>query len=111
MLSPFPPLIDERGIIRQAMAVFSEPQQLKFLAAIAELQNPQSYQNQYFPISRLKRLKGTQAHIYTVDIDPTSKWMFYIEYQNGNIYLRELYKPTNNHAKTSLDIIAEVNDF
>lgn len=111
MKPDFPPLIDDRGIIRQALEVFSEPQTLKFLAALAELQNPQSYKNKSFPLSRLKRLKGTQSNIYTIDIDPTSKWIFYIQYQDGNLYLRELYKPTSNTPKTSLDIIAEVNDF
>jgi len=111
MISQVPRLVDDRGVIRQACKMLPEALKLKFLEALAELQDPESYQKKYFPVSRLKRVKGTRLNIYTLDIEPTSKWLFYLQYYEGNLYLRELVKPTNNGPKTSLDMIAEVNDF
>jgi hypothetical protein len=111
MMSQVPKIIDDRGIIRKVSQTLPDSLKLKFLAALAELQNPDSYQKKYFPISRLKRMKGTRAIMYTIDIDPTSKWMFYLQYEKGNLYLREFNKPSNTGSKTSLDLIADANDF
>lgn len=104
-------LLDCHGIIRKVLKTLPETQKLRFLQVLAELEDPECYHEKLFPISKLKRVKGVKLPVYTVDLDSISKWQIYVLYQEGQLILYELHQTPPKAVKSSLDIIAEVNDF
>lgn len=104
-------LVDECGVIRQALTML--PPQLwgRFLEVLAEIEDISCHQKRQFPKTKLKRIKGTKAPIYCANIDDLAKWQLYFYYQEGKLYLKEIRHPLAKEKKDSLDLIAEVNDF
>lgn len=104
-------LIDERGVIRQALTVLPASLRGRFVEILAELEDVSCYQKKQFPKTKLKRIKGTKVPIYCANIDDLAKWQLYLYYQDGKLYLQEIRHPFGKEKKDSLDLIAELNDF
>ena len=104
-------LVDECGVIRQALTML--PSQLwgRFLEILAELEDINCYQKRQFPKTKLQRIKGTTVPMYCAKIDDLAKWQLYLYYQEGKLYLKEIRHPVKKEKKDSLDLIAELNDF
>lgn len=113
MLQSPPSLIDEQGIIRQALKLLPLPLRGRFLEVLAELQDESCYRYKQFYKTKLKRIKGTEIPLYCAKIDDAERWKLYLSYQEGKLYLEDIIHPVPkaNQDKDSLDIIAELNDF
>jgi hypothetical protein len=74
-------LFDKYGIIHEAEKVLPDKKhRVKFLEALAELEDNSCHINRSFPKTRLHKIKGYKQAVYRADIDKTSGWRFHIQY-------------------------------
>ena len=84
-------LCDNYGIIYQAMKILPDRDlKIKFLEALAELEDNECHKTRKFPKTRLHKVKGVKQAIYRADIDKTSGWRIHIQYINGLIHLKDI---------------------
>lgn len=92
-MTQFKPLVDEYGIIYEAMKILPDNFKIDFLEVLAELENNECYQKRNFPKTRLhviKGIKGQKFPIYRADIDKISGWRLHLQYFNGQIHLKDI---------------------
>ena len=84
-------LVDEYGIIREANQTLPTPAlRLKFLDALAELEDNTCHRNRTFPKTRLHKVTGVAQAIYRADIDKISGWRLHVQYANGQLHLKDV---------------------
>ncbi|MGB5960711.1 MAG: hypothetical protein WBG73_08650 [Coleofasciculaceae cyanobacterium] len=86
------PLLDEYGVIYEAMKILPDELKLDFLEALAELEDNECHRTKSFPKTRLHKVKGVKQAIYRADIDKVSGWRIHIQYINGEIHLKDIIK-------------------
>lgn len=89
-------LCDEYGIIYQAMRILPNDQlKIRFLQALAELEDHECHRKRTFPKTRLHKIKGIKQAIYRADINKISGWRIHIQYLNGKFISKILLKDKN----------------
>ncbi|NJL41337.1 MAG: hypothetical protein HC840_18790 [Leptolyngbyaceae cyanobacterium RM2_2_4] len=84
-------LCDEYGIIHQAMKILPNDElKVSFLEALAELEDNECHRTRRFPRTRLHKVKGVKQAIYRADIDKVSGWRIHVQYNNGQIHLKDV---------------------
>jgi hypothetical protein len=83
-------LLDEFGIIYEANKILPQEFKLKFLEALAELENNECHKTSNFPKTRLHKVKGIQQAIYRADIDKMSGWRIHVQYIDGCLVLKDI---------------------
>ncbi|MDS3859820.1 hypothetical protein RIF25_03260 [Thermosynechococcaceae cyanobacterium BACA0444] len=82
---------DEYGIIYQVMRILPSDQlKIRFVEALAELEDHECHRKRTFPKTRLHKIKGIKQAIYRADIDKISGWRIHIQYLNGKNYLKDI---------------------
>ncbi|GAA6619971.1 hypothetical protein [Scytonema sp. NUACC26] len=89
-MSQIKPLLDEYGIIHEAMKILPDEFKIDFLEALAELEDNECHRNRNFPKTRLHKIKGVKQAIYRADIDKISGWRIHIQYIDGKIHLKDI---------------------
>ncbi|WP_414529888.1 hypothetical protein [Nodularia chucula] len=84
------PLLDEYGVIHEAIQILPEELKLDFLAALAELEDNECHRTRSFPKTRLHKVTGIKQAIYRADIDKISGWRIHIQYIEGKIHLKDI---------------------
>ncbi|MBO3463068.1 hypothetical protein G7B40_038175 [Aetokthonos hydrillicola Thurmond2011] len=83
-------LIDEYGIIYEAMKILPDDLKIDFLEALAELEDNECHRTRTFPKTRLHKVKGIKQAIYCADINKISGWRIHIQYIDGTIHLKDI---------------------
>ena len=85
------PLLDEYGIIYEAMKKIPDKKlKLEFIESLAELEDNECHRTRSFPKTRLHRVSGVKQTIYRADINKVSGWRIHLQYENGNIVLKDV---------------------
>lgn len=89
-MSQIKTLIDEYGIIYEAMKILPDNLKIDFLEALAELEDNECHRTRNFPKTRLHKVKGIKQAIYRADINKISGWRVHIQYLDGKIHLKDI---------------------
>ncbi|AFZ56543.1 hypothetical protein H6G54_24680 [Anabaena cylindrica FACHB-243] len=84
------PLLDEYGVIYEAMQILPEELKIEFLKALAELEDNECHRTRTFPKTRLHKVTGIKQAIYRADIDKISGWRIHLQYIEGKIHLKDI---------------------
>ncbi|MEA5581512.1 hypothetical protein VB620_09185 [Nodularia harveyana UHCC-0300] len=84
------PLLDEYGVIHEAIQILPEELKVDFLQALAELEDNECHRTRSFPKTRLHKVTGIKQAIYRADIDKISGWRIHIQYIEGKIHLKDI---------------------
>ena len=84
------PLLDEYGVIHEAIKILPEELKVDFLQALAELEDNECHRTRSFPKTRLHKVTGIKQAIYRADIDKVSGWRIHIQYIEGKIHLKDI---------------------
>ncbi|KZL47852.1 MULTISPECIES: hypothetical protein [Cyanophyceae] len=84
------PLLDEYGVIHEAIKILPEELKVDFLQALAELEDNECHRTRSFPKTRLHKVTGIKQAIYRADIDKISGWRIHIQYIEGKIHLKDI---------------------
>lgn len=84
------PLLDEYGVIHEAIRILPQHLKLDFLEALAELEDNECHRTRSFPKTRLHKVTGIKQAIYRADIDKISGWRIHIQYIEGKIHLKDI---------------------
>ncbi|AIE74474.1 MULTISPECIES: hypothetical protein [unclassified Synechocystis] len=83
-------LVDEYGIILQALKILPNEFKVSFLESLAELEDAECHRTRKFPKTRLHKVKAIKQVIYRADIDKISGWRVHVQYVNGQIHLKDI---------------------
>ncbi|AUT04031.1 hypothetical protein ACQFX9_08555 [Aliinostoc sp. HNIBRCY26] len=89
-MSRIKPLLDEHGVIHEAMDILPDNLKIDFLEALAELEDNECHRTRTFPKTRLRKVKGIKQAIYRADIDKLSGWRIHLQYIDGKIHLNDI---------------------
>lgn len=84
------PLLDEYGVIHEAMKILPEYLKIDFLEALAELEDNECHRTRTFPKTRLHKVAGIKQAIYRADINKVSGWRIHLQYIDGKIHLKDI---------------------
>ncbi|GBE94846.1 hypothetical protein [Nostoc cycadae] len=84
------PLLDEHGVIYEAMKILPHELKIDFLESLAELEDNECHRTRNFPKTRLRKVKGIKQAIYRADIDKLSGWRIHLQYIDGKIHLNDI---------------------
>ncbi|WP_413175582.1 hypothetical protein [Anabaena azotica] len=84
------PLLDEYGVIHEAMKILPDELKIDFLEALAELEDNECHRTRTFPKTRLHKVTGIKQAIYRADIDKISGWRIHLQYIEGKIHLKDI---------------------
>ncbi|MGL5083486.1 MAG: hypothetical protein ACRC8A_18555 [Microcoleaceae cyanobacterium] len=105
-------LIDNQEIIRKAVRNLPDSLRFRFLEVLAELETPECFEKKQFPKTNLRRVKGLWPIIYSANIDNRGAWQLYLQYDEGNLYLKGLVLGVQaGDQPDHLDVISNVNEF
>jgi len=80
-------LLDEYGIILEGTQILPKEFKMKFLEALAELEDNSCHKKRNFSKTRLHKITGITQAIYRADIDKISGWRIHVQYNKPNEYL------------------------
>ncbi len=84
-------LKDEFGIINEASKILpTEKHKLKFLEALAELEDNRAHKTRQFPKTRLHKVVCIKQIVYRADIDKISGWRIHVQYINNELHLKDI---------------------
>ena len=84
-------LSDEYGVIYEACKVLPSGEfKIKFLEALAELEDNNAHKMRQFPKTRLHKIVGVKQSIYRADIDKISGWRIHVQYINHELHLKDI---------------------
>ncbi|MCG6133138.1 MAG: hypothetical protein MET45_00470 [Nostoc sp. LLA-1] len=89
-MSQIKPLLDEYGVINEAMKILPNNLKCNFLEALAELEDNECHRTRNFHKTRLHKVTGIKQAIYRADIDKISGWRIHIQYIEGKIHLKDI---------------------
>ena len=85
------PLFDAWGVIHDAAKRLpGEDLKVGFLEALAELEDHECHRTRKFPRTRLHRVVGYKEPVYRADIDKISGWRLHLQYEDGQIHLKDI---------------------
>jgi hypothetical protein len=84
-------LLDEFGVIFEANKILpSVNLKVKFLEALAELEDNNAHKIRQFPKTRLHKVLGVKQTVYRADIDKISGWRLHVQLVNGQLHLKDV---------------------
>jgi hypothetical protein len=84
-------LLDEYGVINEANKELpNDKLRVRFLEAIAELEDNECHRTLSFPKTRLHKVRGVKQAIYRADIEKVTGWRLHIQYVNNRIHLKQI---------------------
>lgn len=84
-------LLDEFGVIFEANKILpSADLKVKFLEALAELEDNNAHKIRQFPKTRLHKVVGVKQTIYRGDIDKISGWRLHVQYADKQLHLKDI---------------------
>jgi hypothetical protein len=84
-------LLDEYGVIHEASKILSsEKLKIKFLEALAELEDNTAHKKRQFPKTRLHKVVGVKQSVYRADIDKISGWRIHVQYIDKQLHLKDI---------------------
>ncbi|MEX8549401.1 MAG: hypothetical protein V5804_17505 [Mucilaginibacter sp.] len=84
-------LLDAYGVIYEANKVLpSADFKIKFLEALAELEDNQAHKKGQFPKTRLHKVIGVKQTVYRADIDKISGWRLHVQYVDKQLHLIDI---------------------
>lgn len=85
-------ILDEFGVIFGAQKNLPDKKhRLKFLEALAELENNECHKKREFPVTRLHKVTGVKQAVYRADVDKISGWRVHVQYSSdGVLHLKDL---------------------
>ena len=89
-MSQIKSLLDEYGVIHEAMKILPDDIKIDFIEALAELEDNECHRTRTFPKTRLHKVKGIKQAIYRADINKISGWRIHIQYIDGKIHLKDI---------------------
>ncbi|MEA5621290.1 hypothetical protein VB711_26145 [Cronbergia sp. UHCC 0137] len=102
------PLLDEYGVIHEAMKILPDELKIDFLQALAELEDNECHRTRTFPKTRLHKVTGIKQAIYRADIDKISGWRIHLQYIEGKIHLKDII--AGQHHDNVIEVIKLKND-
>ncbi|HLP91608.1 MAG TPA: hypothetical protein VK184_23860 [Nostocaceae cyanobacterium] len=102
------PLLDEYGVILEAMEILPEELKIDFLEALAELEDNECHRTRNFPKTRLHKVAGIKQAIYRADIDKVSGWRIHLQYIEGKIHLKDIIG--GQHHDNVIEVIKSKKD-
>ena len=97
------PLLDEHGVISEAVKILPDDLKASFLDALAELEDSECHRQRSFPKTRLHRVRGVKQAIYRADINKISGWRLHLQYEEGNVALKQVIE--GKHHDSALRVI------
>jgi hypothetical protein len=97
-MSQIKPLLDEYGVIHEAMKILPDNLKINFLEALAELEDNECHRTRTFPKTRLHKVAGIKQAIYRADIDKISGWRIHLQYIEGRIHLKDIIEGQQHDA-------------
>lgn len=102
-------ILDEHGVIYDANKNLPDDKhKIQFLESLAELEDNECHKTRTFPVTRLHKVNGVKQAIYRADIDKISGWRIHVQYNNGQLDLKDVI-PGSKHDKT-LEVIKSKKD-
>ena len=92
------PLLDEYGVIHDAVKKLPENLKIDFLEALAELEDNECHRTKSFPKTRLHRVTGIKQAVYRADVDKISGWRIHVQYENGQLHLKDIIEGQKHDA-------------
>jgi len=90
-------LLDEFGIIHEAAKILPSAQlKIKFLEALAELEDNYAHKNRQFPKTRLHKVAFVKQIVYRADVDKISGWRIHVQYINNELHLKDIIEGQNH---------------
>ncbi len=84
-------LLDKYGIIYEANKILpSVDLKVKFLEALAELEDNNAHTTRHFPKTRLHKIVGVRQSIYRADVDKISGWRIHLQYIDKQLHLKDI---------------------
>ena len=84
-------LLDEYGIIHEANKILPSGElKIKFLEALAELEDNNAHKTHAFPKTLLHKVTRVKQAIYRADIDKISGWRLHVQYVNSQLHLKDI---------------------
>ncbi|HEY5327081.1 MAG TPA: hypothetical protein VIJ27_08775 [Mucilaginibacter sp.] len=84
-------LPDEFGVIFEANKNLpSADLKIKFIEALAELEDNTAHKTRQFPKTRLHKVVGVKQTIYRADIDKISGWRIHVQYADKQLHLKDI---------------------
>jgi hypothetical protein len=84
-------LLDEFGVIFEANKILpSVALKIKFIEALAELEDNNAHKIRQFPKTRLHKVVGVKQTIYRGDIDKISGWRLHVQYVDKQLHLKDI---------------------
>jgi hypothetical protein len=101
------PLFDAWGVIYEAAKRLPTADlKLGFLEALAELEDHECHRTRKFPKTRLHRVVGYKEPVYRADIDKISGWRLHLQYEDGQIHLKDIIEG-QKHDDVLREIVAK----
>ncbi|TNJ35969.1 hypothetical protein FGF66_12310 [Chlorobaculum thiosulfatiphilum] len=91
-------ILDEFGVIYDAQKTLpDERHRIKFLEALAELENNECHKKRDFPVTQLHKVTGIKQAVYRGYVDKISGWRLHVQYSSdGVLHLKDLI-PGSKH--------------
>ena len=90
-------LVDEYAIINEACKVLPTADfKLKFLLALAELEDNNAHKNRLYPKTRMHKVTGIKKNIYRADIDKISGWRIHLQFVENKVYIKDIIGGQNH---------------
>jgi hypothetical protein len=84
-------LVDAWGVIYEAERTLPTGQlKLALVEALAELEDYECHRTRKFPKTRLHRVVGYKEAVYRADIDKISGWRLHLQFDEGQIHLKDV---------------------
>ena len=84
-------LLDGFGVIYEANHILpSTDLKVKFLEALAELEDNNAHKTRQFPKTRLHKVVGVKQTVYRADIDKISGWRLHVQYIDKQLHLKDV---------------------
>jgi hypothetical protein len=84
-------LLDEFGVIFEANKILPSPDlKIKFIEALAELEDNAAHRTRQFPKTRLHKVVGVKQSVYQADIDKISGWRIHVQYADQQLHLKDI---------------------
>ncbi len=84
-------LLDAYGVIYEANKILPLIDlKIKFLEALAELEDNNAHKTRQFPKTRLHKVIGVKQTIYRADIDKISGWRLHVQYVDKQLHLKDI---------------------
>ena len=98
-------LLDEFGVIYEANKILpDEDHRLRFIEALAELEDNECHRTRSFPRTQLHKVVGVKQAVYRAYIDKVSGWRLHLQYssESNQLHLKDVVPGDRHDAVTEV---------